>query len=449
MEYHIGILFNKNDKRIENNSRVKLILDYFKQSNSLNSIKLTYFDISDDNYLPFILNTNNIKVWITAAQDITSLINIFFGENIDCILISVCDDKFIQKDYTNIIHVNNSDVGQMLQLLNTAFTYINTEVGGIFTNIYLFFDNDNLSYEKYFRLNQLPYNTKFIPITYCNTDNQIQYGETISQITMYIAEGIITNINTFFIYLTRDFNAFFKIYTIVEIPISIQSDVIITSSIRHICSTNTYINSGYIDIFNLMKEYLIPYNFCTNESQLNTFFNKSLRMTIFAPLLSRYEIEKYNYINYVFYIKNPVSATFLNINRITLFSILMEKALKIAGWLLYRDLPTLTSLTSKGILLDGKLFGPPNQLITQNYIDGFWYNRIPYYTFEPNSLYYITEFVNKVLLNTQNVIENEIQHKNNISRFGGIYTFIEPEAVSITLAQGVSSIGGNNVIINE
>ena len=154
-------------------------------------------------------------------------------------------------------------------------------------------------------------------------------------------------------------------------------------------------------------------------------------------------------INYVFYIKNPVSATFLNINRITLFSILMEKALKIAGWLLYRDLPTLTSLTSKGILLDGKLFGPPNQLITQNYIDGFWYNRIPYYTFEPNSLYYITEFVNKVLLNTQNVIENEIQHKNNISRFGGIYTFIEPEAVSITLAQGVSSIGGNNVIINE
>ena len=446
MEYHIGILYNRNDKRIENNGRVNLIVDYLKQSNSLHSIKLTYFDIFDS--FEFILHTSYIKVWITAAQDITPLIDIFFGENTNCLLIAVCDDKYIQKDYTNIIHVNNSDIAQMLQLLNTVFTYINSNVGGIFTNIYLFYDNDNLSYEKYFRLNQTSFNTKFIPITYCNSDNQSEYGATISQIAMYISEGIITNINTFFIYLTRDFSVFFKIYTTVEIPMSIQSDTNLLSSIRHISSTNSYINSGYVDIYNLMKQYLIPFNFCASENQLNTFFKTSLRMAVFAPILSRYEIEKYNYINYVFYIKNPVSATFLENNRITIFSILMEKALKIASWLLYRNVPNLNTLQTKGILIDGKLFGPPNYLITQNSIDAFWYNRIPYYTYEPNTLYYITDIMNKnidSITDTKNVNTN----KNVTNKFGGIYTFVEPEIFPISLAQGVSSIGGNNVILNE
>jgi hypothetical protein len=451
MEYHLGILYNKNDKRIENNSRVKLVMDYLQQSNSLHSIKLTYFDISDN--FEFILHTNYIKVWISAMNDITPLIDLYFGNNPQTILIAICDDKFTQKDYTNIIHVNNSDIGQVLQLLNIVFVYTNKYDGdAAITNLYVFFDNDNASYEKYFRLNENKYNLKFLPITYCNTDNPIEYGSTVSQIAMYISEGIITNINTLFIYLTRDFSVFFKIYTTVENPLSIQSDVNITSRIRHICSANAYLNSGYIDIYNLMKEYLLPKepdfldNFCKTESELNTFFNKSLRMTVFAPILSRYEIEKYNYLNYVLYIKNPVSSTFLQNNRITIYTILLEKALKIGSWLLYRNIPELNSLRTKGILLDGKLFGPPNYIITKNSIDDYWYNRIPYYTFEPNILYYITDFVNKTIYNAK---QSSFMNKNTNIIQGGIYIYVEPEEIPISLADGVASIAGNNFVINE
>ena len=98
-----------------------------QQSNYLNSIKLTYFDISDN--FDFILHTNYIKVWISSADDITLLIDLYFGNNPQTILIAICDDKFTQKDYTNIIHINNSDIGQMLQLLNIVFVYINKYYG--------------------------------------------------------------------------------------------------------------------------------------------------------------------------------------------------------------------------------------------------------------------------------------------------------------------------------
>jgi hypothetical protein len=451
MVYYLGILYNKNDKRIENNSRVKLVMDYLQQSNSLNSIILTYFDISEN--FDFILHTNYIKVWISANNDITQLIDLYFGNNPQTILIAICDDKFTQKDYTNIIHVNNSDIGQMLQLLNIVFAYINKyDEDAAITNLYVFFDNDNISYEKYFRLNENKYNNNFLPITYCNTDNAIEYGSIISQISMHISEGIITNINTLFIYLTRDFSVFFKIYTTVENPLSIQSDVNLTSRVRHICSANSYLNSGYIAIYNLMKEYLLPKepdfldNFCKTESELNIFFNKSLRMTVFAPILSRYEIDKYNYLNYVLYIKNPVSSIFLENNRITIYTILLEKALKLGSWLLYRNISDLNSLRTKGILIDGKLFGPPNYIITKNNIDDYWYNRIPYYTFEPNILYYITDFVNKTIFNVK---QSALMNKNTNFIQGGIYIYVEPEEISISLAEGVSSIAGSNFNIDE
>jgi hypothetical protein len=49
------------------------------------------------------------------------------------------------------------------------------------------------------------------------------------------------------------------------------------------------------------------------------------------------------------------------------------------------------------------------------------------------------------ITDTKNVNTN----KNVTNKFGGIYTFVEPEIFPISLAQGVSSIGGNNVILNE
>jgi hypothetical protein len=194
-----------------------------------------------------------------------------------------------------------------------------------------------------------------------------------------------------------------------------------------------------------MKEYIIPNNFCNDESELNTFFNTSLRMTIFAPVLSRYEIERYNYINYVLYIKNPVSVTFLQNNRITIFSILMEKALKIAAWLSYRNIPMLSTLSTKGILIDGKLFGPPNFDFTKNPIDNYWFNRLVYYTFEPKTMYYIT----KIDITRNNSVVNTKNENMNIR--AGIYIYTPPEisTIPISLAQGISSIGGDKVIVSE
>jgi hypothetical protein len=446
MEYQVGILYINDDTRIENNIRVKMIADYFKESNSLNSVKLTYFDCT--NNFDFILHPY-IKIWITAFTDITSLIYVFFIENPEHILISICDDKYSYKVYPNIIHLNNSDIGQMLQLLSTVFTYIKANDGGTFINMYVFYDNINFSYEKYFRLNAQIYNSDFnsnpIQIKYCNTDNTIEYDTTILQITMDVSEGTITNINTLFVYLTKDFRPYFKVYSIVESPLSIKSDTNLLSSVRHICATNSYINSSYYDIYNLMKEYIIPNNFCNDESELNTFFNTSLRMTIFAPVLSRYEIERYNYINYVLYIKNPVSVTFLQNNRITIFSILMEKALKIAAWLSYRNIPMLSTLSTKGILIDGKLFGPPNFDFTKNPIDNYWFNRLVYYTFEPKTMYYIT----KIDITRNNSVVNTKNENMNIR--AGIYIYTPPEisTIPISLAQGISSIGGDKVIVSE
>jgi hypothetical protein len=440
MDYYVGILYINNDTRIENNIRVKIIADYFKQSNSLNSVKLIYFDCTN-NY-DFIYYTY-IKIWITAFTDITPLINVFFIENPDNILISICDDKYIYKDYPNIIHLNNSDIGQMLQLLSTIFTYITANEGGTFTNMYVFYDDNNISYQNYFRLNADIYNSDRIPITYCNIDS-VEYDTTILQITMDISEGTITNINTLFVYLTKDFSTYFKVYSIVENPLSIKSDTNLLSTVRHICATNSYINSSYYDIYNLMKEYIIPNNFCSDEGELNTFFNTSLRMSIFAPVLSRFEIERYNYINYVFYIKNPVSASFLQYNRITIFSIMIEKALKMAAWLYYRNIPMLSTLSTKGILIDGKLFGPPNFNFTKNPIDNYWYNRLVYYTFEPKTMYYIT----KIDITRNNKVVNNTNINTNRT---GIYTYTPPEIleIPITLAQGISSIGGDKVIISE
>ena len=108
----------------------------------------------------------------------------------------------------------------------------------------------------------------------------------------------------------------------------------------------------------------------------------------------------------------------------------MEKALKMAAWLLYRGIPTnyvFSNLEERGILIDGKLFGPPNYNITKNPIDKYWYNRLAYFMYEPKMLYYITN------------IENA-----NTTR-AGIYQTISMPNIDISLKEGISSISGNNM----
>ena len=89
------------------------------------------------------------------------------------------------------------------------------------------------------------------------------------------------------------------------------------------------------------------------------------------------------------------------------------------------------------------MFGPPNYIITKNSIDNYWYNRIPYYTFEPKKIYYITYI--KYILNQQDTMKTN----TTINISGGIFTYTPPEIIPITLAQGTACIGGNKVILNE
>jgi hypothetical protein len=390
--YTIGIIYDPLDTRVETNNQIRNLIDFFKKENNLENIDCVF--VSNDVELVSNLSKfNQINVWITAIKNISTIYGLYFQQYSNKLLISVCDDNFELRDAVNIIHLNNSSIAQVLQLLKVVYNYLNSGIGISYQSLEIFYDNEHIKHMEYFRANYGEYNNRNLSAIYTNISNGHEYDSAKERLKNSIQSKKINNINTLFIYLTSGYECFFKIFSIVEIPLSINNDINIIGNIRHICYSDSYINQGYVNMFISMVENLIDTNFFGDKTpcvrQIEDFFESRLRMVVFSPILSRYEAECYDYLSYIFYIKNPVDIEYLISNRITIYSVLIEKALKIAHWLVCRNITGLGDIQDGGILMDGKTFGPINYRMTHNPVDNYWYNRLVLNCYQPKNLYYL------------------------------------------------------------
>jgi len=219
----------------------------------------------------------------------------------------------------------------------------------------------------------------------------VEYSQTITKIQADVLSGKLTVDNTMFIYLQNTYDVYFQIFSIVENPIQL-GDPAVQLNPRHYLWYESYINMGYLDCKAVMKKYLVPKFISINatDAEYSNFFRTKLRAYVPAQALTKFQNDRLNYLNYVYYVRTPVSETFLALHRITIYTALIEKAITLAKEILYRDLPSLSQFYQNSIYTDGRTFGPINFDLTGYAGDDSYFNQITVVTYPLGDLYYIT-----------------------------------------------------------
>jgi hypothetical protein len=416
--YSLGYILDIDGNRLETKpDDVNHLVQFLLESNFITNIDITYvtinFSLDTDQQIYNKLASDTIYIWITAVEDekVLRLWKSFFRykylsgelqnepifrENYNKFLISVLDEQRTLKEFFNILHINNISDIIINQYSNLVWNKISLFEDQSYTTVYVFYDNEHTYHKDLFNTNITTLDTQnektFI---YCNVNNFIEFSQIISQIQTNTNSQQITSNNTLFIYFLNKLEVYFQVYAIVEDPITIF-DINVSSNVRHFPYYQSYATTNYVDISQLMVQYLVP-KFIENPTiaEISNYFKEYLRCFIIGPTLTKYQYDRYNYLNYTYYVRAPVDINFLVSHRITIYSVMLEKALKIAKNILYRDINNLDLLYNSSLYLDGKSYGLINQAIVGNNIDFSYFNRLIYLTYNLKDLYYITEPVVK------------------------------------------------------
>jgi len=416
--YSLGYILDFDGNRLETKPNdVNHLVQFLLESNFITNIDITYvtinFRLDTDQQIYNKLASDTIYIWITAVED-TKVLRLWksffkyqylfdevrnqpiFPENINKFLISVVDEQRGLKEFYNILHINNISDIIINQYSNLVWNKISLFEDQSYNTIYIFYDNEHTYHKDSFNTNITKLDTlnekTFI---YCNVNNFSEFSQIISKIQTGANSQQITSNNTLFIYFLNKLDVYFQVYAIVEDPIAI-ADINISSNVRHFPYYQSYATTSYIDISELMVKYLVP-KFIENPTIANIsfYFKEYLRCFMIGPTLTKYQSDRYNYLNYTYYVRAPIDINFLKSHRITIYSVMLEKALKIAKNILYRNINNLDLLYNSSLYLDGKSYGLINQAIINNNIDFSYFNRLIYLTYNLKDLYYITEPVVK------------------------------------------------------
>jgi len=423
--YTLGYILDAEGTRMETRvDDINHLVQYLLQTNFIMNVDIVYvsinFSTETNEQINSKLSVGNVYVWVTAVEDSKVLrlwesffkyvllptdpsSTMYYPQNSDKFLISVVDELQVLKDYFNILHVNNIRDIIANQYANIIWNKISTFADQSYTTVYVFYDNEHAAQKDLFlslitTLDVNNYKT-FIP---CNVDNYIEFSQIITKIQNDTTAQLLTSNNTMFVYFMNSLDVYFQVYAIVEDPILI-ADIYVSSNVRHYPYYQSYTLTNFIKIDQLMKQYLVP-KFIDDPTPTNIsqFFQNNLRCFLIGPALTKYQGNKFNYLNYTYYVKAPINAQFLGNHRITIYSVMVEKALKLAANILYRNITNLDLLYSGSFYFDGKTFGTINLEITNNNLDYSYFNRLIYITYNLKDIYYISDINLRKLRNDPN-----------------------------------------------
>ena len=400
--YNLGFILDKAGTRLETKlSEINYITQFFLNTNYIRNIVPNYiqidFVLDTDAQIAQKLTNDNINYWITAVENpkVQRLWDSFFKNSPingnEKLLFSICDDLASLQPFQNVLHINNISNALLAQFEKIIWNRISVFESQSYLNIYIVYENhyQNMAFklESLFSADDVQNQKTYFLV---NSSNLVAYSQFITKITNDVLSGKLTYDNTLFIYLQDSYNVYFEVFNIVENPI-LLADPIIQANYRHYLWYQSYINTGYIECYNQMKQYLSAKFGLNTISDYSSFFRNKLRAFVPAQCLTKFQNDKYNYLNYVYYVRNPVSEEFLKQHRITIYTVLLEKAITLAKEILYRDVPSLDQLYSRSIYTDGRVFGPLNFNLTGYAIDNGFFNQTVMVSYPLCDLYYITE----------------------------------------------------------
>lgn len=395
--YNLGIVLEKNSNRIElkiDDSSV--LINFILNSNFITNMNVTYVEIdfiNDNSYTiinKFQVNPN-INVWITAltGDKVKKIIDTYFNLYIfrNKLLISVCDELDETLNLTNVWHVNSTKKS----IIGAIINIFRHKVINNYKFLYVFYDNNHKTHADLFKNYWTPLLTK-ITTNYVNIDMPVEKLFALSNLKGAKNNKILNTNNTAFLYFSDTLEIFFEIYSIVENPSLINTTDFIEDT-RHYNYYTSYINTDYITILNYMKKYLS--SFITNNNYDDFFYNY-LRCYIITQSLTQSQNEKLSYLKYIYYRKNnPISIDYLKDNRITIYTILIEKALILAKEMIYRNI-TSTQLNENTLLSEERLFGHLLTDLMNNKDDKNYFMRNLFITTPIEHLYDVLNPINKV-----------------------------------------------------
>ena len=302
-------------------------------------------------------------------------------------MISVCDELDETLNLTNVWHVNSTKKS----IIGAIINIFRHKVINNYKFLYVFYDNNHKTHADLFKNYWMPLLTK-ITTNYVNIDMPVEKLFALSNLKGAKNNKILNTNNTAFLYFSDTLEIFFEIYSIVENPSLINTTDFIEDT-RHYNYYTSYINTDYITILNYMKKYLS--SFITNNNYDDFFYNY-LRCYIITQSLTQSQNEKLSYLKYIYYRKNnPISIDYLKDNRITIYTILIEKALILAKEMIYRNI-TSTQLNENTLLSEERLFGHLLTDLMNNKDDKNYFMRNLFITTPIEHLYDVLNPINKV-----------------------------------------------------
>ena len=402
INYNLGIILEKNSNRLELKvDDSSILINFLLSSNFINNISISYLEIDFNNFDSYDIvnqfqNYTNVNVWITALRGdkVQKIIDAYFKLYIfrRKLLISTCDELDETANLLNVWHINstkNSIIGAIINIFRNKI--INN-----YDYLYVFYNNNHTSHVDLFK-NKWSTILTNVATHYVNIDNPNEKLDGIRNLNDHIIQNL-TPYNTAFLYFSDTFEIFFEIYSIVEDPLLINTPDFI-NEIRHYNYYTSYINTDYITILDYMKKYLSPSFVIDNN--YDEFFYNNLRCYIITPSLTQLQNEKLSYLKYIYYKKNSkISSDYLKNNRISIYTILIEKALLLAKEFLYRNIKN-TQLYENTLLIEERLFGHLSSELIDN--DKNYFMRNLFITTPIEHLYDILNPINKLNKTKNNI----------------------------------------------
>lgn len=393
--YNLGIILEKNSNRLELKlDESSILINFLLNSNFINNISIFYLEIDFNKYDSYDIvnqfqNYANVNVWITAlsGDKVQKIIEHYFKLYIfrRKLLISTCDELDETSNLLNVWHINSTKKSIIGAIINIfRYNIVNNH-----KYLYVFYNNNHKSHFDLFKNKWSNILTNVVTY-YVNIDNPDEKLTSITNLINNKNSNNLTAYNTGFLYFSDTLEIFFEIYSIVENPLLINTPDFI-NLIRHYNYYNSYINTDYITILDYMKKYLTP-KFIINNNYDDFFYN-NLRCYVITPSLTQLQNEKLSYLKYIYYKKNSqITSDYLKNNRISIYTILIEKALLLAKEFLYRNIKN-TQLYQNTLLIEERLYGHLSSELIDN--DKNYFMRNLFITTPIEHLYDILNPINK------------------------------------------------------
>lgn len=410
INYNLGIILEKNSNRLELKvDDSSILINFLLSSNFINNISISYLEIDFNNFDSYDIvnqfqNYTNVNVWITALRGdkVQKIIDAYFKLYIfrRKLLISTCDELDETVNQVNVWHINSTKKS----IIGAIINIFRNKIINDYEYLYVFYNNNHKSHVDLFK-NKWSNISTDVATHYVNIDNPDEKLNGIANLNDHIIQNL-TPYNTAFLYFSDTLEIFFEIYSMVEDPSLINTYDFI-NHLRHYNYYTSYINTDYITILDYMKNYLITSSFIINYTGLNDeflfdeFFYNNLRCYVITPSLTQSQNEKLSYLKYIYYKKNSeISSDYLKNNRISIYTILIEKALLLAKEFLYRNIKN-TQLYENTLLIEERLFGHLSSELIDN--DKNYFMRNLFITTPIEHLYDIICPINKINKTKNNI----------------------------------------------